>query len=150
MCDVTAHIDIMGSVESLGLAIPGDFIPFFDSTMARFKIGSARARAALEDLLRGQRGGRLLSVEETESLGVAFPDGRFGDLIFLADPGVIILPSYMGREGVAAMHGYHPDAEGMHSVLFSNEALPAGELGLCDVAGNLFPGFEAGRGKGGA
>jgi len=145
MCDVTAHIDVMGSVEALGIEMPGEYVPFYDSTMARFKIKSPRARAALENLLREHRGGRILSPEEMQGLGVAFPDGRFGDLIYLADPGVMILPSYMGGDGVAAMHGYHPDAEGMYSVLFSNDPLPAGEMALRDVAGVMLPGFDPER-----
>ncbi len=145
MCDVTERIDVMGRVEALGIEMPGEYVPFYDSTMARFKFGSSRARAAIEDLLRAQRGGRILSSGEMAALGVAFSDGRFGDLIFLADPGVIILPSYMGRDGVAAMHGYHPDAEGMYSVLFSNDPLPSGEMALCDVAGVLLPGFDPGH-----
>ena len=146
MCDVTSHIDIMKQVEALGLQIPRDYVPFFDSTMARFKINSTRARAALEKLLSGQPSGRLMGGVDLKGLGVAFPDGRFGDLIFLADPGVIILPSYMGSEPVAAMHGYHPDTEGMYSVMLSNRGLPARELSLCDVAGIVLPGFKPGHG----
>jgi predicted AlkP superfamily pyrophosphatase or phosphodiesterase len=150
MCDVTAHIDVMGSVEAIGFEMPGEYVPFYDSTMARFKIKSSRARAALEELLSDYPGGRILSPEETKGLGVAFPDGRFGDLIYLADPGVMILPSYMGSDRVAAMHGYHPDTEGMYSVLFSNDPLPAGEMSLCDVAGVMLSGFDPARGGDGS
>jgi len=147
MCDVTSHIDVMKPVEALGLQIPGDYVPFFDSTMARFKINSTRSRGAIEKLLSGRPSGRLMGGVELKDLGVAFPDGRFGDLIFLADPGVIILPSYMGAEPVAAMHGYHPDTEGMYSVVFSNRLLPDRELSLCDIAGIVLPGFDPGGGS---
>lgn len=148
MCDVTGSIDIKEPVDALGLDIPGDYVPFYDSTMARFKINSSRARDVLEKLLHGLRSGRILKLDELKGLGVAFADGRFGDIVFLADPGVIILPSHMGSEPVAAMHGYHPDAEGMYSVMFSNRVLPAVDLSLLDVAGIVFPGFEsAGGGK---
>jgi predicted AlkP superfamily pyrophosphatase or phosphodiesterase len=150
MCDVTGHIDVMRDVEALGIGMPGEYVSFYDSTMARFKIKSPRARAALEELLRDHPGGRIISSEEMQGLGVSFPDGRFGDLIYLADPGVMIVPSYMGGEGVAAMHGYHPDTEGMYSVLFSNEPLPAGEMSLCDVAEVMLPGFDPERGGEGA
>jgi hypothetical protein len=142
MCDVKSSIDIMRSVEALGLVIGRDYVPFYDSTMARFKVISSRARAALGELLRDQPSGHVMSPEEMEHLGVAFPDGRFGDLIFLADPGVIILPSYMGSEPVAAMHGYHPDDGGMYSIMLSNQGLPAPELSLCDVASIIVGGFE--------
>jgi hypothetical protein len=146
MCDVTRSADIMGPVAHLGLRIPRDCIPFYDSTMARFKINSARARDSLENLLGGQSFGRILGAAELEGLGVAYTDGRFGDLVFLADPGVLIIPSYMGSEAVAAMHGYHPDSEDMFSVMRSNRDLPSRELSLCDVARIMLPGFEPARG----
>jgi len=146
MCDVTSHIDIMGPVETLGLEIPGDFVPFYDSTMARFKINSTRSRDSLEKLLSSRPSGRIMNSGDLKGLGAAFPDGRFGDLVFLADPGVIILPSYMGSEPIAAMHGYHPDTEVMYSIMLSNRSLPARELSLCDVAGIVLPGFKPGDG----
>lgn len=146
MCDVTGSIDLMSAVEALGLEIGRDYVPFYDSTMARFRIRSERSREAIGKLLGGRPSGRLLSPDEMRRLGVAFPDGRFGDLVFLADPGVVIVPSYMGAEPVAAMHGYHPDVEGMYSAMFSTSALPAAELSLTDVAGIVLPGFRPERG----
>jgi hypothetical protein len=146
MCDVTGTVDIMRDVEALGLEIGRDYVPFYDSTMARFRIRSERSREAIGKLLGGRPSGRLLSPDEMGRLGVAFPDGRFGDIVFLADPGVVIVPSYMGAEPVAAMHGYHPDVAGMYSAMFSTCALPAAELSLTDVAGIVLPGFVHQRG----
>jgi hypothetical protein len=146
MCDVARFVNIMEPVDALGLDIPRDYVPFYDSTMARFKINSSRARDVLEKLLRGQPSGRIVSFDDLRGLGVAFADGRFGDLVFLADPGVVILPSHMGSEPVAAMHGYHPDTEGMYSVMLSNRALPAPDLSLLDVARIVLPGFDSVRG----
>jgi hypothetical protein len=144
MCDVQARIDIMQPVASLGLEIPRDYIPFYDSTMARFRILSD-AGERLRGLLGNQPAGRLLDSAEITELGISFPDGRFGDLIFLADPGAIISPSYMGGANIAAMHGYHPTALDMSSVLLSNAEVPGANLSLCDVAGLMLPGFEARR-----
>ena len=88
----------------------------------------------------------LAAVDSMRRLGIEFPDGRFGDLIFLAEPGIIILPSHMGSEGVAAMHGYHPDVEEMSSLMLSSDALPTTAMSLTDVAALICPGFEpAGR-----
>jgi hypothetical protein len=142
MCDVKSHVDLMTPVESIGLTVPDDYIPFFDSTMARFRINSERARTALADLLAAQPFGHVLSPQEMTALGVSFPDGRFGDVVFLVDPGTIIVPSFMGREPVAAMHGYHPDAACMHSVLFSNVDLPGEHISICDIAPIVLPGFD--------
>jgi hypothetical protein len=134
MRDVRACVDLMSEVDALGLGIPDDYVPFYDSTMARFKIVSARAREAIGGLLGDHRSGRILGGDEMRRLGVAFPDGRFGDLVFLAEPGILILPSHMGSERVAAMHGYHPDVEEMSSVMLSNLELPGAELSITEVA----------------
>ncbi len=141
MCDVRARVDLMGEVASLGLAVPGDYVPFYDSTMARFRIRSDRARRLLAGLLGGRASGRLLSADELKTLGVSFADGRFGDLVFLVEPGTIITPSFMGSEPVAAMHGYDPDAPCMPSLLLSNAELPRSEMSIRDVAALVLPGF---------
>ncbi|MGD1047838.1 MAG: alkaline phosphatase family protein [Candidatus Krumholzibacteriaceae bacterium] len=146
MCDVTGSIGVMSAVEALGLEIGRDYVPFYDSTMARFRIRSERSREVIGKYLGGQPSGRLLSSDEMRRLGVAFPDGRFGDIVFLADPGVVIAPSYMGAKPVAAMHGYHPDVDQMYSAMFSTSELPAAELSIMDVAGIVLPGFTSQRG----
>jgi hypothetical protein len=150
MCDVRGSIDLMKKVEALGLDIPRDYVPFYDSTMARFRINSARSRDALGKLLGDQISGRVLGPDEKRRLGIEFPDGRFGDLIFLAEPGIIVLPSHMGSEAVAAMHGYHPDTGEMSSLMLSNVELPASAMSLTDVAALICPGFEPGQGGEGA
>ena len=144
MCDVHSRIDLMPRVGRLGLSIPGEYIPFYDSTMARFKVFSVPARSRLEELLAAVPGGRLLGEGEMRSLGAGGAGGRFGDLVYLADPGVVIAPSHMGAGAVAAMHGYHPDAEDMYSVMMSNAPLPGGEMALASVAGVIHPGFVPG------
>ncbi len=148
MCDVRSRVDLMPGVGRLGLSIPGDYIPFYDSTMARFRVFSASARARLEELLAAAPGGRLLGEEEMRSLGAGGAGGRFGDLVYLADPGVVIAPSHMGAGAVAAMHGYHPDAEDMYSVMLSNAPLPGDETALASVAGAILPGFVPAGGVG--
>lgn len=145
MCDVRRRIDVMTPVGALGLSIPGDCIPFFDSTMARFKVFSKEARDRIERCLAGVPGGRVLDDRELRDLGAGGAGGRFGDVVYLADPGVLIAPSHMGGGDVAAMHGYHPDAADMYSVVFSNEPLPESEMELAAVAGTLRPGFAPGR-----
>jgi hypothetical protein len=144
MCDVRSRIDVMSRASGLGLSIPGEYIPFYDSTMARFRTLSAPARRRLEDLLADVPGGRVLGDDEMRSLGAGGAGGRFGDVVYLADPGVVISPSHMGEGRVAAMHGYHPDTEEMHSVMLANEPLPGRELELAAVAGTIYPGFVPG------
>jgi len=144
MCDVTAIIDLMAKVESTGLKAPGDFVPFYDSTMARFRVNGEKVTAALSEALEGCAGGRLLDAEELRSLGVFFPGGEYGDLIFLCDPGTIILPSFMSGVPVKGMHGYHPDASCMDSVMFSSEDPGIEEDSITGIADFLLSGFRRG------
>ena len=148
MCDVTDHIDLMKAVEATGLRIPQDFIPFYDSTMARFRIFGEGAAELLSEVLRSIPGGRLLKSEELNSLGVYFPGSVYGDLIFLCEPGTIILPSFMGSDPVKGMHGYHPSASCMDSVMFSSEEFDGNEAPITGIAGFLLPGFRGGRSRG--
>ncbi len=149
MCDVTSHLDLVPGIDSLNLRIPGDFIPFYDSSMARFRVHSDRAGEMLGNYLGRHPGGTVLDAGEQVRLGVRFEGGRYGDIIFLVRPGTMILPSFMGRQPVAAMHGYHPDASCMHSILLSNVPVDEDELSICELAPIFLPGFNAGRGGGG-
>ncbi|MBN1164758.1 MAG: alkaline phosphatase family protein [Candidatus Krumholzibacteriota bacterium] len=142
MSDVSAHLDLISQIDGLGLKIPGDYIPFYDSTMARFRISSDRAREKLRGLLSALPQGRLLEGEERERLGVDFTPPLYGDMIFMVDNGTIILPSYISHKPIAGMHGYHPDNSEMYSVLFSNQRFPAAEGDLTDIADYIVPGFN--------
>jgi hypothetical protein len=144
MCDVSRHIDLMNAFEGSGLSIPDDYIPFYDATMARFRIPGTEARMRITEILSGVSGGRILSTGELTSLGVGFSDGRFGDIIFLCDTGTIILPSYMGRDPVMGMHGYHPGAGCMDSVMLSNVEFGGGEASVTEISDFLLPGFTGG------
>jgi len=139
MADVKGHVDIAGAVDSLGLKMPSQYIPFYDSTMARFRILDRSCESKLRDALNGAGGGRVIEAGEMERLGIFFEDGRFGDLIYLMEEGNIILPSFMGRNPVAAMHGYHPEGSSMSSALFANYELPDDRFDLADVAGLIGP-----------
>jgi hypothetical protein len=88
--------------------------------MARFWFFAPGVRRQVEGLLREVRGGRILTDAECQELGILFADRRYGELIFLADPGTLFVPTFMGRQPLAAMHGYHPDDEDSSTILLSN------------------------------
>jgi hypothetical protein len=107
MTPVRDHRDLLGALDAAGLRRGRDYEGFFDSTVARFwEIGDP---AALRRVLDGLEWGTVLDPETLHRWGVDFPDRAYGDLIFLADPGVLILPSDMGAEPITAMHGYTPE-----------------------------------------
>ena len=106
MTDVTGTADVWGAMNRLGLRIGRDYLAFFDSTMARLW-GDARALDAMSEAVDDR--GRLLDDDELRAMGCHYPGHEYGDHVFLAHPGVLIVPSFMGSRPIAAMHGYHPD-----------------------------------------
>lgn len=128
MIETTGSFDLMRALHDLELAEGGDYQVFYDSTMARFWFAHDGARTEMVDALSSIDRGRILSDDYLKREGIFFEDGRFGELIFLMDPGVIILPSHMGATAPAGMHGFSPDHEDSHAVLMSNSKIdPAPE-----------------------
>lgn len=101
--------DLIGAIESLGFKMPADYIALYDSTMARFWFFNDQARQAIHNRLSTLECGHVLSVEEKRGLGIEFDDLRYGETIFLLNPGVLIEPSFMGTRAPNGMHGFHPD-----------------------------------------
>jgi hypothetical protein len=97
-----------------------DYAVVYDSTMARFWFATERARTLVIESLRGVPEGRILPDAELRELGTFFPDRYFGELIFLVEEGVLIVPSDMGERPLHAMHGYHPDAPQSYAALLTN------------------------------
>ena len=106
MTDVTRHESLEECFQAHGLREGKDFDAFFDSTVARF--WNIRDRRGLQGALNSLDWGQVLSSEQLKAWQVPFETGEYGDLYFLADPGVLILPSHMGTAPLAAMHGYDP------------------------------------------
>jgi hypothetical protein len=79
--------------------------------MARFWFFHERACRGVLEALAQVSCGRVLSDAELEGLGILFPDRRYGETIFLLEPGVLLAGSGFngGRWTPAGMHGYHPD-----------------------------------------
>ena len=114
--------DLIKEVDRLGFRVPKDYLPVYDSTMARFWVENERAEAQLRRLLYDLPCGRLLSDQELEDLGVAFDDDRYGHLVFVMEPGTLICPSDMGRFRFSGMHGFHPKEDpSAYAVFLSSE-----------------------------
>ncbi len=120
MATVNNNIDLMASIEALPLTYGTDYVAVYDSTMARFWFLTDTACSLVKDALGEVDCGRILGQSELEELGCDFEGDQFGELIFLLDPGTIIVPSHMGLKPITGMHGYHPDHEDSNAALLSN------------------------------
>jgi predicted AlkP superfamily pyrophosphatase or phosphodiesterase len=125
MHDITGGYDLIADVEKTGLRWNKDYVAFYDSTMARFWFLTDTAKQTLQSLLETHPKGRILDDDELKREGVWFKDGMYGELIFLMNSGIQIVPSFMGIKQIKGMHGYHPrDADSAASIC-SNRKLPA-------------------------
>jgi hypothetical protein len=133
MVDVHRTVDMMATVSRLSCRWPRDYVPFFDSTFARFWWRSSFAREEVRAALAGLDCGHWLEEDELARAGALFPAREYGEDIYLLDPGVLMLPSFMGSHRVAAMHGYDPAHPEMAALLFSNLPVPDEVRHLRDV-----------------
>jgi predicted AlkP superfamily pyrophosphatase or phosphodiesterase len=126
MTPVIATFDLIREVGKLRLKIPGDYVAFYDSTMARFWFFKEEARQKITDLLTKLDVGHILSKDELTRWGVYFADGKFGHMVFLMNPGYVICPSYISNSAPNGMHGFTPedkwsDAMFMSSIRLENQ-----------------------------
>jgi type I phosphodiesterase/nucleotide pyrophosphatase len=147
MVDVRVTVDVMARVDALPFRRGRDYLAFFDSTMARFWWRESRARDAVLAALAAEPRGRWLTAEERAREGVAFADARFGEDVFLLEPGALLVPSFMGRGPVAAMHGYDPAHPDMVGILAANRPLPADVTHLAHLKRFLERELDAARGE---
>ncbi len=133
MATVHSTVDVMSRIEALGLRFGKDYAATYDSTMGRFWFFNDDAKQKIIACLNETEKGRILSHEELCDLGCDFEGQQYGELIFLMDAGVLIVPSHMGLKPIAGMHGYHPDHEDSNAVLLSNVEPPANPQAIPDV-----------------
>ena len=109
MTTLTKEIDINPIISSTGLKFGEDYLSFIDSTMLRLWYTSSESKQKIrESVLSSDLPGRFLSIDEMKEWGVYFEDGKYGDDIFLMNPGVQLNPSDMGGKALPGMHGYDP------------------------------------------
>lgn len=122
MTPVRAEYDLVGAVARLGFKMPRDYLSVYDSTMARYWFFDDAARRAITAELEGTRCGRILTDAELEELGILFPDRRYGELVFLFEPGWLFARSDFNGGGwqPAGMHGYHPSDPHSDAIFLSN------------------------------
>jgi predicted AlkP superfamily pyrophosphatase or phosphodiesterase len=109
MVEVKEFLDVQKALGDLNLDVRKEYLVFLDSTMARFWFFTEDARKTISETLLSLRGGHVLTQEEHVKHHLQYGHNRFGDLIFLADPGVLIFPNfYQSKKPVKGMHGYMP------------------------------------------
>jgi len=123
MTNVSETVDLWGEITRRGYKLGSDYLAFYDATMAR--LWSDEAIRDVADAYLAETGaGRLLEIDELRRRGCDF-DEAYGRWLFLVNPGVMIVPSFMGQEPLAAMHGYDPADPFSRGCFLTNDPAPA-------------------------
>jgi hypothetical protein len=129
--------DLRRDVHATGLRVLDDYLPAYDSTMARFWVWNDRARETLIALLTDHPCGTLMSERELQRMGVWFDDGRYYHMLFLMKPGMLLSPSDMGTVRFAGMHGFHPSEPTADAVLLATAPVDKAVDHITGVRGAL-------------
>lgn len=122
MANCDRLLDLRSRIDALGLRMEHDYVVVYDSTMARFWFKSPGSREKITRCLEAEPMGRIIVDEELKSMGTFFEDRYFGELIFLVQEGVLIVPSHMGENPLRGMHGYHPSDPHSYASFCSSRA----------------------------
>ena len=121
MANCDEHLDLKSKIDALNLKMGVDYAVVYDSTMARFWFFDEDAKRRIIEVLAKEPQGRVMPDEELKGFRAYFDDHYFGELIWLAKEGVLIVPSHMGERPIRAMHGYHPHDPHTYATLFTNQ-----------------------------
>lgn len=135
MTPIRHHYDLVEKIAGLGLRMPEDYLVVYDSTMARFWFFNDQAKQSVETCLGKLTCGRIVPDSELRQLGVFFEDKRFGELIFLLQPGWLVSKGDFNGKGwmPIGMHGYHPQDPWSDAIFLSSSPPPAPVHTIADV-----------------
>ncbi len=158
MLGVDTYLNVWDKVKRFtkryGLREKKDYLIFLDSALARFWFFNEKARELFEDMLSAapfDRFGRIIDEEMASKYHIPYGNKEYGDIIWWADPGVVIYPDFFhSTKPVKGMHGYnpdHPDSKGFCIIVDKEvqpEVIEDGELvdicpTICDLVGVPYP-----------
>jgi len=128
MVEVKEVLDIKARIDKLGLKIGKDYIYFLDSTFARFWFFSENSKQLVISILTKIEQGHILSKQEKNKYHLNYSHNKFGDLIFVVNPGVLVFPNFWNNIiPEKGMHGYIPENNGQQSAFTIRSPLIRGQ-----------------------
>jgi predicted AlkP superfamily pyrophosphatase or phosphodiesterase len=118
MVEVSDTVNVQERLLDAGVKQNEGILYFLDSPMARFWFFDEGVKSKVLAVLGNIPGGRILTQVDIDHYHLNYAHNRFGDLFFLADPGIMILPNfYQDNDPVKGMHGYAPETPDQQSAL---------------------------------
>lgn len=116
MVKVEQLVNVQKVLRNSTFSVPKDYIYFLDSTLARFWFFNKAAEQGITEAMNSLEGGRFVSEEEKKIYKIRYSHNRFGEAIWWADEGSLILPNFwQGSRPVKGMHGYRKEALDNHA-----------------------------------
>lgn len=108
-----AGSEISDLLRRSGLKIGKDVIYFLDSTMTRLWAMSKKAKSVLPESLHRSAAfaerGQWVHEDSARRHRIRWPDRRYGDHLWIANPGVLVYPDFFHQTSPCkGMHGYDP------------------------------------------
>jgi predicted AlkP superfamily pyrophosphatase or phosphodiesterase len=118
MVEVEKVVDIRFMIEKFDLHLGDDFVYFLDSTLVRFWAFNRKAENTIRTLFQEEKSGHILTEEEKKHYHLHNSRKRFGDILYLANPGILFFPNFWNDSvPEKGMHGYIVEYPGQQSAL---------------------------------
>lgn len=151
MVEVNSYIDIKEQCDSLTIVRSKDYDYFLDSTIARFWFYNSESRDCITELLnendfkiKGFILDNQKAIDYKVPINLLNGDGQnlYGDIIWCANPGVVISPDYFNSNKIIkGMHGYanvnNKESQGLLVITNQVEAKEIQQCNLIDVCSTL-------------
>lgn len=125
MTPLTRTVDLKSAIEKTPLVFGRDYGACYDSTMFRATFLSPDSEKMIRQAVKPfESSGHWLSEEEEKHYGIYRADRKFGDAVFLLNPGIQIVPSDMGVKPLNGMHGFAPEDKDSQAVILSTGPIP--------------------------
>lgn len=122
MVDVKFFVDIQSYLQKSQFVPEKDYIPFFDSTLARFWIKNKQIKRKFIIFLKKLNGLTYINKTLLEKYKIDFGDKKWGEIMFLANPQTRIFPDFFApvKGKIRALHGYDPEFPDSYGFFCSN------------------------------
>jgi hypothetical protein len=120
MCTSTNVVNPFIPLDPLPLRMHEDYHCIIDSTMVRCWFNDDKQEEIVSDALSSIPSLKKIDRNYLIKERCNFPDNRFGNAFWLADPHTLLAPSHMGKKPLAAMHGYDCDHVDSNASFSSN------------------------------
>ncbi len=122
MVNTKKVIDIEKELSLNNIRNGRDYFAMFDLTFARFWIKDKKIKKKIKDFFHDRAEFELLDDENKRRYHIDFKNNKYGDLMYLCRPGMIIANPIRKKafRNIKSMHAFSPEYEEMDAVLITN------------------------------